>query len=111
MKTLKCRRLAEAGELEAYVSDTKISRGDTFRVLGAGKLDGVYIASNIESSVPYCERCPFLSDSFEYVGTSKLSYCAMRRYTGSRDTAICVADARSTWCVKITSVDKIMEGL
>ena len=111
MKTLKCRRSVEAGKVEAYVANTKISRGDTFRISGAGRIDGVYIASNIESSVPYCECCPFLLDSFEYVGTSKLSYCAMRRHTERREVAICMSDARSHWYVKITSVDSVMEGL
>ena len=111
MKTLKCRRSAEAGELEAYVSDTKISRGDTFRISGSGKIDGVYTASSIEGSVPYCECCPFLSDSFEYVGTSKLRYCAMLRRTGGREVSICMSDARSPWYVKITSIDTVLEGL
>lgn len=111
MKTLKCKLWDESGEVEAYVSNTKIRRGDTFRVLGAGRFDGVYTVSTIESSVPYCECCPFLSDSFEYVGTSKLRYCTMRRRTGSRDVGICLSDARSSWYMKITSLDKVMEGL
>ena len=111
MKTLKCKRLVKGSRVGAYVSNTKISRGDTFRVLGADKLDGVYTASNIEGSVPYCESCPFLLDSLEYVGTSKLRYCAMRRHIGYGDSAICMSDARSPWYVKITSVDSIMEDL
>lgn len=111
MKTLECKLWDESCEIEAYVSNTKISSGDTFRVLGAGKFDGVYTASNILCSVPYCESCPFLSDSFEYVGTSKLRYCTMRRRTGSRDVGICLADARSSWYMKITSLDKVMECL
>ena len=111
MKTLKCRRSVQASEVEAYVANTKINYGDTFRVLGAGKFDGVYTASDILGSCPYCESCPFLSDSFEYVGTSKNLYCAMRRHTGNREVAICMADARSPWYVKITSLSSIMEDL
>ena len=108
MKTIKCRRSVEACKVDVYVTNNKISAGDTFRISGAGILDGVYTASNIKGSVPYCEYCPF---SFEYVGIITHTYCSIRRRTGSMEAAICMADARSPWYVKITSLDNVMEKL
>lgn len=109
MKTIKCRRSSEACKVDVYVTNNKISAGDTFRISGAGRFDGVYTASNIESSVPHCEYCPF---AFEHVGIITHTYCSIRRRTGSMEAAICVTDARSNWYAKkITSLDSIMEEL